>query len=78
MNNNYKQLIKIALSIFSLFFLFLQPFSINAKESNFNHDKTGFELIGPHELISCDSCHIRGVFKGTPKNAKFAMFRGAR
>ncbi|MFQ5586681.1 MAG: hypothetical protein ACE5GF_07665, partial [Thermodesulfobacteriota bacterium] len=34
---------------------------------DFNHDTTGFILVGAHETIRCENCHVRGTFKGTPK-----------
>ena len=34
----------------------------------FDHFSTGFPLLGAHTVAECESCHIRGVFKGTPKN----------
>ncbi|MDQ7008645.1 MAG: cytochrome c3 family protein, partial [Acidobacteriota bacterium] len=33
----------------------------------FNHDQTGFPLEGEHARVRCDSCHKKGIFKGTPK-----------
>ncbi len=33
----------------------------------FDHNKTGFTLSGAHEQAKCESCHIKGVFKQTPK-----------
>jgi hypothetical protein len=32
----------------------------------FNHDATRFPLTGAHTRASCDACHAKGVFKGTP------------
>src|SRR5450631_3798266 len=34
---------------------------------NFDHLTTGFNLTGQHESVRCEDCHVRGVFKGTPK-----------
>ncbi len=34
--------------------------------TNFDHFKTGFPLLGAHIEVACESCHLRGVFKGTP------------
>jgi len=31
------------------------------------HLATGFALEGAHELIRCESCHVRGIFAGTPR-----------
>ena len=36
--------------------------------SDFDHDSTGFVITGPHNLVRCESCHINGVFKGTPRD----------
>lgn len=34
---------------------------------DFNHMTTGFPLSGGHAAAACESCHIGGVFKGTPR-----------
>jgi predicted CXXCH cytochrome family protein len=34
--------------------------------STFNHDLTLFPLTGMHTTVACESCHVKGVFKGTP------------
>lgn len=31
-----------------------------------DHTRTGFPLTGGHERTSCESCHVRGIFEGTP------------
>ena len=33
----------------------------------FDHLATGFPLIGRHQLLSCETCHRDGEFKGLPK-----------
>ena len=33
----------------------------------FQHLSTGFPLTGAHQVARCESCHARGVFKGTPR-----------
>jgi hypothetical protein len=35
---------------------------------NFDHDKTGFHLDGAHSAAKCESCHVDGILKGTPKD----------
>ena len=35
---------------------------------NFNHATTGFPLSGGHVAAACETCHVGGVFKGTPRN----------
>jgi hypothetical protein len=39
-----------------------------APGSDFNHATTGFALTGGHLTAACETCHIGGVFKGTPRN----------
>lgn len=34
---------------------------------DFNHMSTGFPLSGGHATAACETCHIGGVFKGTPR-----------
>ena len=36
--------------------------------TSFDHQTTGFSLTGKHEDTRCESCHIKGIFKGTPKD----------
>ncbi|MBI3775702.1 MAG: hypothetical protein HY273_09155 [Gammaproteobacteria bacterium] len=36
-------------------------------EGVFDHLATGFPLIGRHQLLSCETCHRDGEFKGLPK-----------
>ena len=40
------------------------------KRSQFDHLTTGFELIGQHRDLPCESCHANAIFKGTPKECK--------
>lgn len=35
---------------------------------DFNHAMTGFALSGSHAAAACETCHVGGVFKGTPRN----------
>ena len=36
--------------------------------NTFNHMKTGFQLKGAHLSVACETCHVGGTFKGTPKD----------
>ncbi len=36
------------------------------KTTAFNHDKTKFKLLGKHNDVKCDKCHIDGKYKDTP------------
>ena len=37
------------------------------KPATFNHNNSVFKLTGAHVSVNCTSCHINGVFKGTPQ-----------
>ncbi len=58
--------------LFMLSLLALMPIALaqaaEVGSAKFNHIKTGFNLAGPHALAPCDSCHVQGVFKGTPRD----------
>ncbi len=42
------------------------------------HLATGFPLRGAHEVARCETCHARGIFKGTPKDCNSCHGPGAR
>ena len=35
-----------------------------AAQSGFDHSRTGFPLVGKHQAVTCDNCHVGGKFKG--------------
>jgi predicted CXXCH cytochrome family protein len=45
---------------------------------SFEHIKTGFALTGQHANERCESCHINGVFKGTPRDCASCHTSGTR
>lgn len=45
---------------------------------DFNHMTTGFPLSGGHATAACETCHVGGVFKGTPKNCDGCHALGKR
>jgi len=40
-------------------------------DEHFDHVGTRFILTGSHEGVACESCHARGVFRGTPSDCSF-------
>ncbi len=50
--------------------LTLQAFAADGQMAgrNFDHTATGFPLVGGHATAVCETCHVAGVFKGTPRN----------
>jgi len=67
-----------------LIFLFALSFShlgfaqSPVKDLTFNHDGTSFPLDFAHARVSCDSCHISGVFSGTPNQCFTCHTRSSR
>jgi len=49
-----------------------------AGNGKFDHLKTGFALTGAHTTVRCESCHINGVFKGTPKDCRTCHSPGGK
>ena len=50
----------------------------NAAQDAFDHTRTGFVLSGMHAQARCASCHVGGVFKGTPRDCAACHTSGAR
>jgi Cytochrome c7 and related cytochrome c len=48
------------------------------KSSDFNHMRTGFPLTGAHIKLECETCHVDGLFKGTPTNCAGCHSQGRR
>ncbi|RFO95382.1 hypothetical protein DIC66_18645 [Rhodoferax lacus] len=59
----------MALLAFVLFQLGSAPLAqAQTQSSDFDHASTGFVLNGLHQSARCETCHVKGVFKGTPKD----------
>jgi len=56
----------LASVMIALFALAAGPVRAQAPGS-LDHLSTGFPLTGAHQVARCESCHTRGVFKGTPR-----------
>ncbi|HVY65617.1 MAG TPA: cytochrome c3 family protein [Gammaproteobacteria bacterium] len=46
--------------------------------SNFDHFTTGFDLDGAHRTVDCETCHVAGVFRGTPTQCGSCHIAGGR
>jgi hypothetical protein len=42
-----------------------------AERTTFDHLTTGFELVGQHRDLPCESCHVNAIFKGTSHDCGF-------
>ena len=38
--------------------------------ADFDHSATGYVLNAQHQNVRCETCHVKGVFKGTPKTCE--------
>ncbi len=38
------------------------------QDATFDHNNTAFPLMSSHKTVACASCHVNGVYKGTPKD----------
>lgn len=54
------------------------PASAQTSNSDFNHDTTLFPLRGAHETVRCETCHVNGVFKGSPTACNLCHVQGTR
>jgi hypothetical protein len=46
--------------------------------TKFDHTKTGFPLTGLHVYAACETCHVNGIFKGTPTDCASCHISGTR
>lgn len=78
MNNNLKNRLP-GLGLITLFILLLaHGLPTLAAGSSFDHLSTGFPLTGAHVRQECQTCHINGVFKGTPRECERCHTQGSR
>ncbi|MGE0314999.1 MAG: cytochrome c3 family protein [Lautropia sp.] len=54
------------------------PAAAQSGADAFEHLRTGFRLIGPHANQPCESCHLGGIFKGTPRDCASCHTAGSR
>jgi len=64
----------MVLTVFSLQAAAAEPQAARA----FDHATTGFPLLGGHATTPCETCHVGGVFKGTPRNCDGCHAPGRR
>ena len=75
-NKSWHVCVKLALCLVFLFSLSSMGAEGERPNVNFNHDQTTFPLRGLHSNTACESCHINGVFKGTPNTCEGCHSRG--
>lgn len=68
-----------ALGLFLLAFAHGDTLAAETRRNvHFDHVKTGFPLTGAHVSLPCETCHIQGTFKGTPKKCETCHTPGSR
>ncbi len=63
----YRHLGVLVLMLMALFLLLNQHQAQAQAGGGFDHAATTFPLLGSHEQVRCETCHIKGIFKSTPK-----------
>ncbi|MFY9329768.1 MAG: cytochrome c3 family protein [Georgfuchsia sp.] len=56
------------LAIVGIGITFAQGTADSASSLPFNHTSTGFPLTDFHARARCESCHVQGIFRGTPRD----------
>ena len=54
------------------------PVAAAQGRADFDHLATGYPLNGSHANTPCESCHVRGIFKGTPRACEACHQVGTR
>ncbi len=44
------------------------PGAAAQRRAPFDHRSTGFELLGRHRDLPCEACHVKAIFRGTPRD----------
>jgi hypothetical protein len=66
------------LALFASLVCLCAPTPAGAASSSFDHFSTGYELLGLHRDVPCESCHAGGIFKGTPHECVACHTPGSR
>jgi hypothetical protein len=74
---NYTKLVTSVLAL--TFSVFSMPaVAAEPNQQDFDHFQTGFPLTGAHLNAECESCHVGGVLRGTPRVCSGCHATGAR
>jgi hypothetical protein len=78
MNRVGKMLGSVLAVVLLMFSLHAAVAEVQRGARDFNHMATGFPLTGGHATTPCETCHLGGVFKGTPKTCEGCHALGKR
>ena len=73
MTTYMRTLVRIGLGFLALVLLQLGALEfVQAQQTgaDFDHSSTGFVLNAQHQNVRCETCHTKGMFKGTPKTCE--------
>ncbi len=76
-----KRLGRVIGGLFAVALIFASMQAVAETQSggrDFNHMTTGFPLSGGHAAAACETCHMGGVFKGTPRTCDACHAVGRR
>ena len=66
------------LAVAALLLLAASLASAQMSRRDFDHARTGYPLSGMHANARCESCHVNGVLKGTPRDCGSCHTAGSR
>lgn len=73
-------LVRVSANVLALMLalLSMQAMAATPAVLDFDHTATGFLLNGVHATTACETCHVGGVFQGTPRNCDGCHALGKR
>ena len=63
-----RRICALVLMLMCLCLLLNMPVARAQVSAGFDHAATAFPLLGAHEQVRCETCHIKGIFKSTPRD----------
>ena len=67
LDSAYRKICALALMLMCFCLLLSATVARAQGGGGFDHAATAFPLMGSHEQVRCEACHIKGIFKSTPK-----------
>lgn len=64
--------------VIAILFLCVSDAYAAKPKRNFDHATSGFVLTSPHVRLECNTCHLRGIFKGIPRQCVNCHDRGSQ
>jgi len=77
MSTIHRNVLSTLLMLVAMWMIGASPASATQR-TGFDHLTTGFELLGAHRDLSCEFCHVSGMFKGAPRTCFGCHSLGSR